>query len=167
MTRVCLLGDDDLALRQTLLSHETAREALQTYTLQEPFHNAVCVETVSLGAAVALLNDLQWYLVRYVETALIQEPSVSATEWLSRDLATAIRDDEVNPADSGQYLKVYGKIPPADAVASDDAPGGVITAPKLIEPMYVTRTEGSLPEYDLRDVEETVVLRVSEDEFSR
>ena len=167
MTRVCLLGDDDVALRQTLLSHETAREALQTYALEEPFHNAVCVETVSLGAAVTLLNDLQWYLVRYVDAVLVREPSVSETEWLSRDLARAIRDDEIDPADAGQYLKVYGKIPPADAVANDDDPGGVITAPKLVEPMYVTRTDGKLPEYDLRDVDETVVLRVTESEFSR
>ncbi|MFW6265679.1 MAG: DUF5804 family protein, partial [Halanaeroarchaeum sp.] len=129
MTRVCLLGDDDLALRQTLLSHETAREALQTYTLQEPFHNAVCVETVSLGAAVALLNDLQWYLVRYVDAAMVQEPSVSDSEWLSRALATAIRDDEIAPEESDQYLKVYGVVPPADAVASEGDPGGVITAP--------------------------------------
>ncbi|WP_135663056.1 DUF5804 family protein [Halorhabdus rudnickae] len=209
MTRVCLLGSENVRLRQTLLSHETAREALRTYDLSEPFHNAVGLETVSLGAAVALLNDLNWYLVRYADAALVREPSVSESEWLSRDLATAIRDDRVAPAESDRYLKVYGVQPAGDSSdeAGDDDPsagpksgppdeserttsdgggpesperagsepgdaknqalGRSVGLPELVEPMYVTRTEGSVPAYDLRDVEETVVVRVTEDEFSR
>jgi len=94
MTRVCLVGDDDVVLQYELLSRETAREALATYDLQEPFDNSVALETMSLGAAVALLNDLNWYLIRFVETALVLEPSVSDEEWLSRDLAAAIRDGQ-------------------------------------------------------------------------
>ncbi|WP_136687767.1 DUF5804 family protein [Halorhabdus amylolytica] len=209
MTRVCLLGSDDVALRQTLLSHETAREALRTYDLTEPFHNAIGLETVSLGAAVALLNDLNWYLVRYAEAALVREPSVSESEWLSRDLATAIRDDRVSPAESGRYLKVYGVQSagdssgeePADGLSDGPGPGssdendGIPSdenghgspdermdksededgrthghrgaPPKLVEPMYVTRSGGSIPEYDLRDVGETVVVRVTEAAFGR
>ena len=209
MTRVCLLGSDDVALGQTLLSHETAREALRTYDLKKPFHNAIGLETVSLGAAVALLNDLNWYLVRYTETALVREPSVSESEWLSRDLATAIRDDRVSPAESDRYLKVYGvqsagdssgegpedgssdrpkpessdgnerspsdgsghESPDEGGDKSEDVDGrthGHRGAPsKLVEPMYVTRSGGSIPEYDLRDVEETVVVRVTEAEFGR
>jgi hypothetical protein len=31
--------------------------------------------------------------------------------------------------------------------------------------MYVTRTGPDVPEYDLRDVEETLVVRVTEGEF--
>jgi hypothetical protein len=31
--------------------------------------------------------------------------------------------------------------------------------------MYVTRRDGRVPEYDLREVEGTVVVRVSEEEF--
>ena len=108
MTRVCLVGDDDVNLRYELLSRETSREALATQDLREPFENTVGIETVSLGGAVALVNDLDWYLVRFVDEALILEPSVSETEWLSRDLATAIRDDEVDPAETGRFLKVYG-----------------------------------------------------------
>ena len=197
MTRVCLLGSADLDLRQTLLSHETAREALRTYDLTEPFENAIGIETVSLGAAVALLNDLNWYLVRYTDAALVREPSVSETEWLSRDLAVAIRDDRVAPEESGRYLKVYGLEPPANGTDGDadadstgaqtapserdetdsgtaDAPlkadtGDVdrSTPPRLVEPMYVTRSGGSIPAYDLRDVPETLVVRVTETEFSR
>jgi len=162
MTRVCLLGTPDVALRRTLRSHETAREALRTYDLSEPFHNAVGLETVSLGAAVALLNDLNWYLVRYTDASLVREPSVSETEWLSRDLATAIRDDRLTPAESGRYLKIYGVVGPEDpAPDSQEAR----SAPRLVEPMYVTRSGGSIPDYDLREVEDTVVVRVTESEF--
>jgi len=35
-----------------------------------------------------------------------------------------------------------------------------------VEPLYVRRTQGETPEYDLRDVDETVIVRVSESEFS-
>ncbi|WP_436932067.1 DUF5804 family protein [Halosimplex halobium] len=178
MTRVCLVGDEDVNLRYELLSRETAREALATYDLREPFENAVGVETVSLGAAVALLNDLDWYLVRFVDEAMVLEPSVSEREWLSRDLATALRDDAVDSDEAARFLKIYGLEPAGAAgdgtdagdgseagddrdgsVAGDDGPG------RLVEPMYVTRTGGDVPEYDLRDVAETVVERVTESEF--
>lgn len=171
MTRVCLLGSDDTALRQTLLSHETARRALRTYDLTEPFRNTVGIETVSLGAAVTLLNDLEWYLVRYTDAALVLEPSVSDTEWLSRDLATAIRDDRIDPAASDRYLKVYGVESTDDS--STDEPDGAESSPsvprshppRLVEPMYVTRAGDSVPDYDLRDVSETVVVRITEAAF--
>jgi hypothetical protein len=149
MTRVCLGGDEDVNLRDELLSRETAREALATYDLEEPYANTVTVETISLGAAVSLLNDLNWYLVRFARTAFVREPSISETEWLSRDLAEAIRDDEVDPAESGRFLTVYG-------LNAED---------ELVEPMYVTRTGPELPDYDLRDVEDTLVVRVTESEF--
>lgn len=149
MTRVCLVGDEEVNLRYELVSRETAREALATYDLAEPFANAVGVETISLGAAVSLLNDLNWYLVRFVDEALVLEPSVSEEEWLSRGLASAIRDDEVEPEESGRFLTVYG----------------LTTDRELVEPMFVARTGPDLPEYDLRDVEDTVHVRVTEDEF--
>ena len=185
MTRVCLVGEGDLQLSYELLSRETAREALAAYDLREPYHNSVAVETVSLGAAVALLNDLDWYLARFVSEAMVFEPSVSETEWLSRDLATAIRDEAVDPGETGRLLKLYGLAYPdpasedADGRGDDRAPSGVeqpggdgntgaktgTDAPRLVEPMFVARTGGGLPEYDLRDVDETVLLRVTENEF--
>jgi len=55
VTRVCLLGDPDVNLTYELLSRETARDALATYEIEEPFENSVAVDTVSLGAAVSLL----------------------------------------------------------------------------------------------------------------
>jgi len=149
VTRVCLVGSDDVDLRYELLSRETARAAVSTYELSQPFANTVALETVSLGGAVALLNDLNWYLVRFADTALVQEPSISETEWLSRDLATAVRDRELPPEETDQRLCVFG--------VDDD---------QLVEPMYVTRVDGEIPTYDLRDVDETVVVRVSKDEFS-
>jgi len=149
MTRVCLLGDPDVELSYELLSRETARDALATYRIEEPFENSVAVDTVSLGAAVSLCNDLDWYLVRFVAEALVLEPSVAEDEWLSRDLAREVRDGDVPPEETDQRLKVFGLV--------DGRP---------VEPLFVRRRQGETPEYDLRDVDETVVVRVSESEFS-
>lgn len=150
MTRVCLVGAPDVNLRYELLSRETARRALATYALEEPYENTVAVDTVSLGAAVSLLNDLNWYLVRFADRAFVLEPSVSGDEWLSRAVATEIRDGELRPEETGGLLAVYG-----------------VEDGSLVEPMYVTRVddEAPVPTYDLRDVSETVVVRVTESEF--
>ena len=148
MTQVCLVGADDVDLRYELLSRETARAALATYDLHEPFANTVAVDTVSLGAAVSLLNDLNWYLFRFAERALVREPSISTGAWLSRRLAERVRDGDVPPAETDAYLQVYGIV--------DD---------ELVEPMYVTRVDGAVPEYDLREVDETLVVRVTESEY--
>ncbi len=202
MTRVCLVGSRDVNLQYELLSRETSREALSTYDLERPFENSLAVQTVSVGAAVSLLNDLQWYIVRFVEEALVCEPSVSETEWLSRELAEAIRNGDCNPHETGEYLKVYGLERPEPAgvsaagesanpdsnSGSDSNPdltsssnsnpnstssaqsppdrGGQQPAGRLVEPLYVYRTDGELPAYDLRPVEETVVVRLTEEEFS-
>ena len=148
MTRVGVVGDEGSELRYGVLSRETARAARSTYDLTQPYANAVALETVSLGAAVALLNDLNWYLVRFADHAFVREPSISETEWLSRNLATEVRDRELPPEETDQQLCVFG--------VDDD---------ELVEPMYVTRVDGEIPEYDLRDVEETIVVRVTDDEF--
>ncbi|WP_435358564.1 DUF5804 family protein [Haloarchaeobius sp. DFWS5] len=154
MTDVCLIGSDDCLLRYELLSRETARDALSTYQLWEPFENAIACRTVSVGSAVSLLNDLDWYLVRFVSDELVREPSIAETEWLSRDLATKVRNDAVAPGDTDRFYKLYG------VVECEDGP------PDIVEPLYVTRTGEQLPEYDLRpDVSETVPVRVSEEEF--
>ena len=175
MTRVCLIGSPEVNLRYELLSRETSREALATYDLERPFENSLAVRTVSVGGAVSLLNDLQWYIVRFVEEALVHEPSVSETEWLSRDLAEDLRNGEVEPEETGEYLKVYGLETPGidtdgdhdhDAEAGGGATAQLREPPRLVEPLYVRRTDGKVPEYDLRDVEETLVVRLTESEFS-
>ncbi|AKH98062.1 DUF5804 family protein [Halanaeroarchaeum sulfurireducens] len=148
MTRVCIIGTEDGAIRADLLAYETARSALAPYDLAAPFENAIAVDTVSLGAAVSLLNDLNWYLVRLARATLVRDRSISETEWLSRELATRIRNGETTPVESGDYLKIYGV---------DDG--------RLVEPMYAARTVDGVPEYDLRDVSDTVVVRVTESEF--
>jgi hypothetical protein len=152
MTQVCLVGKEGTSLQYELLSRETARNALAAYDIAEPFDNTLAVETVSLGAAVSLLNDLDWYLIRFVEDAFVLEPSVSDEEWLSRALATAIRNDEVTPEESERFLRVYG-------VEEETEP------PALVEPMLVTRTGAEIPEYDLRPVDRTLTVRVTESEF--
>lgn len=156
MTVVCLLGEQGTDVQYELLSRETAREALMTYSFAEPFRNSLAVETVSLGAAVSLCNDLDWYLLRFVDQTIIREPSITSDEWLSRSLATAVRDEQIPPSKTGERLAIYGVV--------DGSP---------TEPMYVTRrakTEDSsyktLPSYDLRQVEETVVVRVTANEFN-
>lgn len=154
MTEVLLVGRGDEPLRQQLLGYETARRALSAYDLREPYADTLAVETISLGQAVSLLNDLDWYLARTTEEALVREPSVSETEWLARPLARAVRDGELEGAETATHLKVYGVVP----AEPDGEPGR--TPPRLVEPMYVTRTERGVPAYDLRDVTETVVVRV-------
>jgi hypothetical protein len=148
MAQVCLVGSEDVNLRYELFSRETARDALLTYDLREPWENTLVLDTVSLGAAVSLLNDLNWYLVRFTSDTMVQANSVSEEEWLSRKLAARIRDKQVTPGETGDYLKLYG-------VADD----------RLVDPMFVQRTAGEIPDYDLREVEDTVAVRVEEGEF--
>lgn len=174
MVEVCLLGEDDVSLQYELLSRETSRNALAAYTLREPFDNAIALDTVSLGSAVALLNDLDWYLIRFVDTALVRDPSISQREWLSRALATAIREDRVDPSDCGRFLKIYGletDEPQADTGDEEhqtddtDVADAGDSPPRLVEPMLVTRTGETIPEYDLREVGDTVIVRLTEAEF--
>ena len=177
MTQVCLLGTAEVNLQYELLSRETARNALAAYDLREPFENALGVETVSLGAAVALLNDLDWYLTRFVDDALVREPSITDSEWLSRNLAAAIRNDEVDPDSTGRFLRIYGVIEGGDEQAAEtesastgeddgnEAPRKANAPPRLVEPMLVARTSSGVPSYDLRDVDSTVVVRITESEF--
>jgi len=168
MAQVCLVGDPEVNLRYELLSRETARDALATYNLREPFENTVAVETLSLGSAVALLNDLNWYLVRFTRDAFVREGSVSDTEWLSRAVATGVRDDELDPDETDRFLKIYGVVEaetPDEDGDSDEDEADMDSPPDLVEPMYVTRTGRALPEYDLRPVDDTLGVRVTEDEF--
>ncbi|NGM71517.1 hypothetical protein G6M89_21460 [Natronolimnobius sp. AArcel1] len=177
MTRVCLIGDPDYTLQYELLSRETSREALTTYELRRPFENSIALRTVSIGAAVSLLNDLQWYLTRFVDEALIKHPSLSTDEWLSRPLAEELRNGTLEPAETGEYCKIYGLERESNPSTAEDAPSNGETTqpdetdsspvrPRLVEPLYVRRTDGELPTYDLRDVEETLVVRLTEAEYS-
>lgn len=163
MTRVCFVGEDDVNLQYELLSRETARDALAAYELREPFENTLAVETVSLGAAVSLLNDLDWYLTRFVADTFVLEPSISDSEWLSRGLATAIRNNECENEETSRFLRVYGVIEPDDTGPGGDEDGNA--RPRLVEPMLVARTDEQIPEYDLRDVDDTLIVRVTEAEF--
>jgi hypothetical protein len=158
MTWVCLIGSEDCDLRSALLSRETARDALSTYRLDQPYTNTLALETISLGGAVSLLNDLNWYLVRYTDSAIVLESSISETEWLSRDLTNAIRDGAIDPEESDRYLMVYG-------IENHEKEETEQPRQHLVEPMYVTRTGETLPEYDLRDVDETLAVRVTGEEF--
>lgn len=159
MTEVLVLGKEGGDIREALLSYDAARAALSQYEIEEPFAETLAVETISLGQAVALLNDLDWYLARVAKEALVREPSIHQEEWLARPLAESIRDGNIPPDGAGDHLKIYG----IEEREVEGAPGR--TERHLVEPMYVTRTGGTLPEYDLRAVDDTLVVRVTEDEF--
>lgn len=148
MTRVCLIGNADVALRGELFAHEGSRRALSAYEITEPWVNTVAVNTVSLGAAISLLNDINWYLIRYARDAIIYEPSISDHEWISRSLAESIRDTSLLPENTGQLLKVYG-----------------VEEDHLVEPMYIQRQGDEIPTYDLRPVDDTLLVRITRSEF--
>ena len=150
---VALIGREDVTLRETLKASETARQALSSYALTEPFANTIGLETISLGAAVSLLNDLNWHLTRYTRWALVRDASVASDEWLSRAAAEAIRAGETTPADTASHLLVFG--------IEDSASG----PDRLLEPLYVRRTDGEYPTYDLHDVTDTLVVRITAAEF--
>lgn len=148
MTRVCLIGKQDVNLREELLSRDGSRQALSAYALSEPWENTIAVSTVSLGTSISLLNDLNWYLTRFTRDAIIYDPSVSTVEWLSRDLGEAIRDQTIRRDETGLLLKIYG-----------------VSGRELVEPMYVQRVDSRLPTYDLRDVNDTLAIQIKEEEF--
>jgi len=105
---------------------------------------------VSLGTAVALCNDLDWYIKRFVAQAMVLEESISTDEWLSRALATAVRDQSVDPDDTRQYLAIYG-----------------LAAGRLTDPLFTRVVDAQPPPpYDLEPVDETVVVRVTAGEFA-
>lgn len=148
MTRVRLVGKDDVDIEYELVSSETSRAALATYQLQgAPLENAVEVETASLGAALALLNDLNWYTVMYAERVEVLEPSVSEDEWLSRELATRIYEERIDPDETREYFAVRG-----------------VADGEVLEPLFTRDDPG---EYDLHEgeVDEVLVTRLAEDEF--
>lgn len=148
MTRVCLVGAEDVNLQYELMASETARGALSSYDISDPWENTVAVSTVSLGAAISLLNDLNWYVVRYASDVILFDESVSDSAWFSVELARTIREQDRDPVDTGDLLKVYGV---------DDG--------HLVEPMYVQRAAGRVPSYDLREVDDTVPVMITEAEF--
>lgn len=150
MTRVCLVGSEGYDLHTELVSRQTASKALSTYHLERPYANTVAIETISLGAAVSFCNDLSWYLARFAERALVLEPSISESEWLSQELASAIRDGEISPEENTPHRVVYG---------IESTENG--KKPRLVEPVYATTTDGTVPEYDRRNVDETLVVRVT------
>ncbi|WP_020221749.1 DUF5804 family protein [Halarchaeum acidiphilum] len=148
MTEVCIVAKDDADLPGDLYAYETAYRALATYDADYPWANALAVETVSLGTAVSLLNDLDWYLARVARDAFVRDPSVSEREWLSRPLARELRDGEGDPDERVNRLKVYG-----------------VADGRLVDPTMVLRGDAQEGQYDRSEYDESVVVRVTREEF--
>jgi len=141
VTEVLVVAREGYTLPADLLTYETARSALSPYDVERPFPGAMAVETISLGTAVSLLNDLDWYLARVADAALVREPSVDETEWLTRDLATAIRDGHVDPEETGDRVLLYrvedGRLRPdtqATRPEGDGSPWGEDTVVVRVMP---------------------------------
>ena len=146
MTRVRVLGKDEYDLRGELLTSETSREALSTYDfLETRIENAVVVETATLGGALALLNDLDWYLTRYARASDVLEPSVSEEEWLSRRLAERVYEGKIDADDTDDFYVVRG-----------------VSDGELLDPLY---SRGESAEYDLAETDFVTVTRLDESEF--
>ncbi len=128
MTEVVLVGEE--TVRGDLFAFENARRALSAYDLRSPYRNALALDTVSLGAAVSLLNDLGWYLARATDDAFVREPSVDSEEYLSKGVAEAIRDERQSTETLGEWLKVYeladGKLVDPDIYPREAAPEGEV-----------------------------------------
>ena len=152
MTEVRLIGTEPVDLFNTLMEHEVSRNALSPYSLTIPFENSIDITTISLGAAVSLLNDLNWYLSRYVKEALVLEPSVHKKEWLSRQLATAIRNEEIHPRNSKKFHKIYCLLSSNETL-------------KLTRPISTTRDELSTLDFLQPDPNFRITIRLLESEF--
>jgi hypothetical protein len=146
VTRVRVLGKEEYDLRGELLTSETSREALSTYDfLETRIENAVIVETATLGGALALLNDLDWYLTRYARASEVLEPSVSEEEWLSRRLAERVYEGKIDAEDTDDFYVVRG-----------------VSDGELLQPLY---SRGEPAEYDLAETDFVTVTRLDESEF--
>lgn len=146
VTRVRILGEEGIDLRGELLTSQTSREALSTYDfLETRIENAVVVETATLGGALALLNDLDWYLTRYARASEVLEPSVSETEWLSRRLAERVYEGKTDADETEEFYVVRG-----------------VQDGEVLQPLY---SRGEPAEYDLAETDFVTVTRVDEEEF--
>lgn len=148
MTETCIVAKEGADLPADLYAYETAYRALSTYELRYPWSNALVVETISLGTAVSLLNDLDWYLARVADDAFVREPSVSGREWLSRPLARQLRDGDGDPDERVNRLRVYG-----------------VEDGRLVDPTMVLRGDAQEGAYERAEYDDTVVVRVTRDEF--
>ena len=148
MTEVCLVAKSDAALPGDLYAYENARRALATYEPENRWGNALVVETISLGMAVSLLNDLDWYLARVSSDAFVRDRSVDEREWFSRALAREFRDGEADADDPVNRLRAYG-----------------VEEGRLVDPTMVLRGDAGAGEYERAEYDETVVVRVTRDEF--
>ncbi|QLC32666.1 hypothetical protein EFA46_000055 [Halarchaeum sp. CBA1220] len=148
MTDVCIVAKEGKRLPGDLYAYETAYRALSTYDATYPWENALAVETISLGTAVSLLNDLDWYLARVAADAFVRDPSVSETEWLSRPLARDLRDGDGDPEERVNRLKVYG-----------------VEDGRLVDPTMVLRGDAQEGTYERAEYDDAVVVRVTKDEF--
>ena len=87
-----------------------------------------------------------------MQEALVLEPSVHKKEWLSRQLATAIRNEEIHPRNSKKFLKIYCLLSSNETL-------------KLTRPISTTRDELSTLDFLQPDPNFRITIRLLESEF--
>lgn len=157
VTQVRLIGlqtdiEEPLYLFDILMAHETPKQILSLHNVTIPFENSIDISTISLGSSLSLLNDLHWYLSRYVGEVLILEPSIDEKEWLSRKLATSIRNEEISVQKSKNFLKIYSII-------------SISGISKLAPPIFTSRKNISSLNPLLNDSNSTIFIRLLSSEF--
>jgi hypothetical protein len=121
---ILLIQREDVDLHHTLFASETSRMALRFYhPLKRPC--GVYISCASLGSALSLVQELRWYLRRYVREPLFElEPGVFISHQLAQDVyyeRTAVLGTD------WRYRKLYsfrdGKLVSSVPMAPGSTPG--------------------------------------------
>jgi hypothetical protein len=80
------------------------------------------------------------------------------------DAADSRNESDNNGVDNGVDDGIASLDGSANDSAAADGPEQS-GRPELVEPMFVARTGERIPDYDLREIDETLLVRVTESEF--
>ncbi len=128
---------------------------------------------MSLGAAVALLNDLNWYLVRFADAAFVRDPSIVRRNGSLETSPQRYETTTSRPKRPGAVQGVRHRRPDRTSDADDEGPTeGASTldtqsveadgSPELVEPMLADTDWRHDPGYDLQDVVESLTPSASD-----
>ncbi len=81
-----LIQKEDIDLYRTLLESETSREILRFYR-PEKRECGVIIQNSTLGGALSLISELNWYIRRYVADLFLE---ISPGLYCTRDFATDV-----------------------------------------------------------------------------
>jgi len=101
MEIICI-GKQGVLLSETLFNSETSRHILRFYHPQNTGWGIRITES-TVSNALALLSELRWYIMRYMEEAIIEDTHFGV--YLTRDLAKAAYEDRsVTLTENWEYM---------------------------------------------------------------